>query len=167
MRFQHETMAARFSRAALVAFTILTASPTVVQAAGNHDQPIVAGGMEIFYGVIPAQIILGHPADHPERKMHGGMPPGAVQDHLVVSLFDAIARRRIVDAKVQATITGGKLPAHQKLLEPMQFAGATTYGNYFRISPPGPVRIELEVQRPGVAQPVNVVFEYSHPRGGR
>ena len=51
-------------------------------------------GIDVFYGVIPAEIISGHPADHAERKMHGGVSRGSGQHHLIVSLFDVKTGRR-------------------------------------------------------------------------
>jgi len=70
--------------------------------AAEQRQPLKAGDLEIFYGVIPAEAILGHPADHAERKMHDGVPYGAGQHHLIVSLFDARTRQRLTDATVRA-----------------------------------------------------------------
>ena len=151
-----------------VAVVALTSMAVGLAApAGITDQPVVTGGVEIFYGVIPAQIILGHPSTHPEREMHGGVPAAGTQDHLIVSLFDSKTRQRIVDAKVQATATGPEIPTQTKLLEPMQFTGSATYGNYFDIRSSGPVRIEVEVRRPGAAQPARAFFDYSNPRGKR
>ena len=127
----------------------------------------MAGGMEIFYGVIPSPIILGHPEHHDERTMHGGVPPGGMHYHLVVTLFDAQSKQRIVDARVQASITGGHMPVQRKALEPMVFAGATAYGNYFRFKPAMRVHVGLEVQRPGTPSAVLAKFDYVNPRGHR
>ena len=35
-------------------------------AALNPDQPIQLDGMELFFGLIPAEILRGHPSDHEE-----------------------------------------------------------------------------------------------------
>jgi len=132
--------------------------------AAEQGQPLKAGDLEVFYGVIPAETILGHPADHTERKMHDGVPRGAGQHHLIVSLFDAHTRQRVTDATVQARVTELGLAPQRKTLEVMTIAGAITYGNYFRMSGSGPYRIEIEIIRPGSSSPVKTSIEYSHPR---
>jgi hypothetical protein len=132
--------------------------------AAERQQPLKTGGLEIFYGVIPAEMILGHPSDHDERRMHGGVPSGSGQHHLIISLFDARTRARVTDATARATVTEPGLATQQKALEPMVFAGALTYGNYFRMTGPGPYRIEVEILRPGSTIPVKTTFGYSHPR---
>lgn len=133
-------------------------------ALAAEQQPLKAGGLEIFYGVIPAEILLGHPDDHAERKMHGGVPSGRGQHHLVVSVFESKSGQRMADAAVTARVTEVGLGGQQKKLEPMPFAGAMTYGNYFRMATRGPYRIQIEVLQPGSTTPVKTSFEYSHPR---
>lgn len=132
--------------------------------AADSAQPIRAGGLEVFYGVIPAEIVLGHPGDHDERKMHGGVPRRRGQHHLIVSVFDGKTRERVGDVVVTARVGEIGLSVQEKRLEPMQFGGTATYGNYFSMTAPGPYRIELEIRRAGTAQPVKTTFEYSHPR---
>ncbi|HZR02582.1 MAG TPA: hypothetical protein VFA81_05340 [Burkholderiales bacterium] len=149
--------------AVVLVLIILAASPRLAQAAEPGDQPIVKDGLEMFYGVILSQIILGHPSQHPERTMHGGVPAGMHQDHLLVSLFDSATKQRIVGAKVRAIVTTNEMPVQRKALEPMQFAGSITYGNYFHTSPSGPVHIEVEVWRPGAARSVRAAFNYTIP----
>lgn len=127
-------------------------------------QPIKADGLEIFYGVIPAEVIFGHPADHEERKMHGGPPARPGQHHLIVSLFDARTGRRLADAKIIGAVSEPGVVPQRKPLETMTFAGTITYGNYFRMTSPGPYRIELEIRRAGAARPVKVAFDHTHPR---
>jgi len=132
--------------------------------AAEQRQPRRAGNLEVFYGVIPAEAILGHAEDHAERKMHEGVPRGASQHHLIVSLFDARTRERVIDATVRARVTEPGLASQRKSLEAMTIAGAMTWGNYFRMSGAGPYRIEIEIIRPGSTGPVKTAFEYSHPR---
>ena len=120
--------------------------------------------IEVFYGVIPSQVLLTHPIEHAERKMHHGVPPGADQYHLIVSVFDERTKQRIVDADVSASISSAGLQVQRKKLESMEFAGAVTYGNYFRMPQTGPYRIVVDVKRVGSPRPVSTRFEYSHPR---
>lgn len=131
------------------------------------EQPLRAGGMEIVHGLIPAEIVLGHPANHSERSIHGGVPAWGEQFHLVVTLFDQGSRKRIQDAEIKATVFdtrthGKRLAGQHKRLEPMLFAGAASYGNYFNLPGPAPYRIELEIRRQGAAQTVRVPIEYRH-----
>jgi len=130
-------------------------------------QPLRADGIEIFHGVIPAEIILGHPEGHSERKMHGGSPAWGEQYHLIVTLFDSVSKERIQDAEVKATVfdtrqPGKRLAGQQKRLEPMLFADAASYGNYFNLPGPAPYRIELEIRRRGAVKTVKVPLEYRH-----
>jgi len=151
--------------AAVTASTwLLLASATL---SAQAVQPLRAGGIEIFYGVIPAAIILGHPDDHNERKMHGGTPAWGEQYHLIVTLFDSASKERIRDAQIMATVfnvrsPGKRLAGPLRRLEPMQVAGAASYGNYFNLPGPAPYRIELEIRRRGAVKTVKVPLEYRH-----
>jgi hypothetical protein len=98
--------------------------------------------------------------------MHGGIPAWGEQYHMIVSLFDSASRERIRDAEIKATVFdtrgSGKLVGQQKRLQPMLFAGAASYGNYFNLPGPAPYRIELGIRRPGTAQAIRVPIEYRH-----
>jgi hypothetical protein len=123
--------------------------------------------MEIFYGLIPAEIVLGHPDKHAERSMHGGVPAWGEQFHLIVTLFDQSSGKRIQNAEIKATAfdtrsSGDRVGGPQKRLEPMLFAGAPGYGNYFNMPGPAPYRIELEIRRQGAAKTVKLQIEYQH-----
>ena len=131
--------------------------------AAETSQVARVNGIDVFYGVIPAEILSGHPSGHAERKMHGGVPRGSGQHHLIVSLFDVKTRQRIENAQVSARVGEAALTPQSKTLEPMQFAGTVTYGNFFTMTSRGPYRIEVEV-RPHGGAPAQAVFEYRHPR---
>lgn len=96
--------------------------------------------------------------------MHGGAPSRKGQHHLIVSVFDAATRERIANAVVTARVGEIGLSVQEKKLEPMQFAGTATYGNYFTMAAPGPYRVELDIRRSGALQQAKTSFEYSHPR---
>ena len=53
-------------------------------AAGSYSQ--VVDGVAIYFGVMPAELVRGHPREHPESGMHGDPPVG--ESHLLVALFD-------------------------------------------------------------------------------
>ena len=147
----------------MFAAAVLVALPAIATPATQTGQVARVNGIDIFYGVIPAEIIRGHPAGHAESKMHGGVPRGSGQHHLIVSLFDVKTGKRIENAQLSARIGEAGLTPQSRMLEPMQFAGTVTYGNFFSMSSPGPYRIEVEI-RPHGGAPAQAVFEYRHPR---
>ncbi|MBI2294518.1 MAG: hypothetical protein HYU76_00390 [Betaproteobacteria bacterium] len=129
-------------------------------AVGAHlDQHQVVGDMEIFYGMISAAEVRALPAA--ERAMHGGVPAGKGQHHLMVTLFDRTSKQRIADAEVWASVGEIGLATTRKRLEPMA-SGPMSYGNYFRMDTPGRYRVRLEIRRPGAFLPVKTEFDYVH-----
>jgi len=158
--FESARFNAGMVRAALLLFVLSTGSAL----AAETGQVARVNGIDVFYGVIPGEILRGHPADHAERKMHGGVPRGSGQHHLIVSVFDVKTGQRIENAKVSARIGEPGLTPQRKDLEPMQFAGTVTYGNFFTMSSPGPYRIEVDIRGHGDLKPTQAVFAYRHPR---
>ena len=59
------------------------------------------------------------------------------------------------------------MSAEQSDLEPMPFAGAVTYGNYFPMPRSRVYRVRVEIQRPQAAHPASVEFEYRNDANGR
>jgi hypothetical protein len=142
---------------------LLAAQLTVSAPAAETGQVARVDGLDVYYGVMPAEILRGHPADHVERKMHRGPPRRSGQQHLIVSLFDAGTRQRVESAQVSARVSEPGLVPQQKILEPMQIAETVTYGNFFSMPGPGPYRIEVEVRRHGDSRPMQAVFVYRYP----
>jgi hypothetical protein len=130
--------------------------------AAEVKQSILAGNLEIFYGVMPAEVLRAHPSDHTERTMHGGVPGARNTYHLIVSVFDTQKRERIADARVQARVSEAGLTPQTKPLQSMLMAGVVTYGNYFTMTAPGPFRITLDIAQPHGGAPVQVNFEHRH-----
>jgi hypothetical protein len=141
---------------------VLTLAWSLFSAAAEVRQPIVAGDIELFYGVMPAPVLLAHPSDHAERTMHGGARLSRNSYHLVVSIFDTKKRERIADAQVQASVSEPGLAPQTKPLQSMTMAGVITYGNYFTMSGAGPFRIMLDIKRPHGGAPVQTGFEHRH-----
>jgi len=75
-------------RAAVVSIAALTASAAFAADSATHK---VVHGVAIYLGVLPAEMVLGHPKSHSEAEMHGGVPAGQHQQHVVVALFDQAA----------------------------------------------------------------------------
>ena len=139
----------------LLAGLLLVVSTTV--AANGYRQ--VVDGVAVYFGMMPAELVRGHPPGHPESGMHGGVPVG--ENHVMVALFDDKTGKRIADAQVTATITGPDRFKLEKKLEPMIVAGAATYGNYFNMPGPGPYRIALRIRVPGGGQDIQAVFTWA------
>ena len=69
-RRQAAAIAALKRARALAVFIALGFTFGMTQAAAvNPDQPIQLDGMELFFGLIPAEILRGHPSDHEERRL--------------------------------------------------------------------------------------------------
>ena len=117
-------------------------------------------GLAVYLGMMPAAIVKGHPSGHAERTMHGGVPSGLREYHLVVAVFDAATSVRISDASVTAQVSGLGLAGVAKALEPMTIAQTITYGGFFNLPGRDIYTVKLEIQRPGT-KPVAVNFTYN------
>ena len=149
-------------RVAVVSIAALTASAAFAADTATHK---VVHGVAIYLGVLPAEMILGHPKSHTEAEMHGGVPAGQHQQHVVVALFDQASGKRISGAKVSARVHEINLAGTQKKLEPMLIAGTVSYGNYFNMpAANNPYRIRVLIELPGVAGVIEAQFDYQHAR---
>ena len=149
-----------------VAFTLVASN--VVAAAetesghrvetGSYQQ---VGSINVYYGVLPAQIAGKHPATHEEKTMHGGVPEKRGEYHLIVALFDA-SGKRITDANVAATVGEFGMASNRKTLEPMRIVETTSFGNYFTLRKGVIYRIAIEIRRKGMqsSKPIEALFDY-------
>lgn len=144
---------------AQVAILVSIAGVSIASQPGDY---IIADGIGIYYAVLPAEMIRGHPKGHPEATMHGGVPSGKHVHHVMVALFEGKTLDRITDAEVKATVSEIGLSGETKNLEPFTVAGALTYGNYFEMPSQTIYRIRVEVRRPSSQKIVKTVFEYTH-----
>ena len=149
-----------FLKAGTAALLVIMASAGTVHAADYYK---TAGNLAVYLGVMPAELVQGHSPEHPEGKMHGGLPSGKRQNHVVVAVFDTKDGSRITNAEVSARVGQIGLAQMAKKLDPMTIANTTSFGNYFLMSSAGIYRIEIEIRRPN-AQAVKATFEYSQPR---
>lgn len=134
----------------------------------TQNQETTTGGMRVFYGVVPAEVLgKGKSAQAPNGP-GPNRPRGRNIQHLVVALLDPQTGRRIQNATVMATVTPLGLAAEQKKLAPMLINGDVTYRNFFHF-PPGsaPFRIEIDIQRPGSVDHgrARAEFFYTPPDG--
>jgi len=143
---------------AVPALALLLATPANAEHTRNVD------GHTVYLGVVPAEIIRGHEPGQPERRMHGGLPYRRGQQHIMVVIFETASGKRITDARVVARVSEPGLAPMQKPLEPMEIAGAMSFGNYFSMGGPGPYRIKVTFELPAVNQKLETEFRYAMPR---
>ena len=148
-------------KAGLTVILMLLAGTGPAAAADYYK---TAGNLAVYLGVLPAEMVQGHSPEHPEGKMHDGVPSARRQHHVVVAVFNTNDGSRITNAEVTARVGEIGLAQTQKKLVRMAIDKTISYGNYFSMGSPGPYWIEIEILRPGSTGPVKTTFEYSHPR---
>lgn len=146
----------RFLRVALLAALLGVAFSASAAERGYRQ---VVDGVAIYFGILPAQLVRGHPPEHPEGQMHGGAPAG--ENHIMVALFNAQSGARATGAEISATVTGPDRYKVEKRLEPMVIAGGLSFGNYFYMPGPGPYRIALRIRLPGAHEAIRASFTWA------
>ena len=72
---------------------LLLSGATVAALAAAPGNRATVAGVDIYYGMVPAQLAAKHPLSHEERTMHGGVKGAKDAYHLLVALFDAKGER--------------------------------------------------------------------------
>ena len=152
----------RYSTITVFAMMLVLAS--LVIRAGEDKQHKIVDGVSVYVGVLPAEILLGHPKEHHEREMHGGVPAGTNRYHVVVALFDAASGQRVTNAQVKIGGASIGMAATRMKAEPMLVNSLVTYGNYVSLPGQGPYKIQIEIRRPGVSKLIEVEFDYPFAR---
>ena len=98
--------------------------------AANSGEVKTSGGLTVYLGVVPAEIVKGPLPQSAERPMHSRVPRGPHEYHVVAAIFDAATGTRVSDASVSAQLSGVGLSGGRKNLEPMQISGTTTYAPF-------------------------------------
>lgn len=126
----------------------------------------IVNGIDVFYGVVPAEVVQGHVKQHGAESMHGKTRLARGTHHLVVTLYDARTAARIDDATVAATVTQPGLASATKNFDVMKINDAISYGNYFSM-PPDDIayRISLSIRRRAAHVPITAEFDYRHAVG--
>lgn len=138
-----------------VFISLLFAAGLVLAADSERHQQV--DGMDIYLGVMPAQLTQEHPG------MHGSKMDKEHSYHILVALFDSKTRKRITDAKVKATVSLIGMGGSTKKLEPMRDE-PLSYGNYFTLHEPEIYRIKVDIRR-GDSKHVSVAeFTFRRPR---
>jgi len=138
---------------------VLLLSVVLGARAADSSYHQTVDGVAIYIGVVPAEVVRGHPPAHPEGQMHGG--PRYNESHLTVALFDAGSGKRIGNAVITARVTDNRGVNVQRKLESMLIADSLTYGNYFPMAGAGPYKIELEISAPGLKRPIRTTFTWA------
>ncbi len=146
----------------LVGAVALAGLVTIPALGRAGDVGPARGGLLVYLGVVPADLIRGYSTAHAERHMHGGPPRGTNHYHVMISIFDGATGRRVDDATVEAEVAGLDMAGVRKRLEPMAIADTVTYGNYFHMIGHDRYRIRLHIRRPGAADAVETAFTYEH-----
>jgi hypothetical protein len=133
--------------------------------AAETEQGKTAGGLIVYLGVVPAEIVKGPPtrvllSKGPHDYDILSKSPHEYQ--IVAGIFDT-SGARISDAVVTAAVSGLELSGDKHRLEPMQIAGNAVYGGFFELPGAALYTVSLTVERPGVT-PVVLEFRYDHRR---
>ena len=143
---------------------LCTSLALAISALAQGQESRSGGGLTVYLGVVPAEIIKGPSPHSAERPMHGRSPRGPHEYHLVAALFDAATGARVSDAAVTAQVLALGLSGSTRKLEPMQIAGTTTFGGFFSLPGRDVYTVKLTVDRPGGVAPVVVNFKFDHRR---
>jgi len=147
-----------------VAFTAMAAERDAVIAA-ETEQSKAVGGLTIYLGVVPAEIVKGPPTHLLLSKGPHDYDISSRNPHeyeIVAGIFGA-GGARISGAVVTAQVSGLGLSGNKEQLEPIQFAGSAAYGGLVDLPGSDVYTINLTVDRPGASQVV-VEFKYDHRR---
>lgn len=166
MQFRRgQTRVARRPFAGTLLFALCAAALSWAYPGSSAAQPEgsrTVGGLSVYLGVLPAAMVQRQPMSGPGMPKHGGAPPGAHVYHVTVAVFDAENGQRLENLDVRARVSGVGLSGPEKVLLPMTIADTVTYGNYFILPPNDTYRIQVEIRRPGQAEPVRTDFVYEH-----
>ena len=132
--------------------------------AAETDQSKTAGGLTVYLGVVPAEIVKGPPthvllSKGPHEYQVSSKSPHDYQ--VVAAVFDAASGERL--SNVAAEVSGLGLSGGKRQLEPMQIAGTATCGGFFDLPGSDLYTSNLTVERSGT-NPAVLQFKYDHRR---
>jgi cytochrome c5 len=126
---------------------------------GAGPKRLTAGGMDIYFGRVPAERMRAFAPGSAEARMHGGVPSGSGYYHVNVSLFDSASQAVIKDASVELDVEQVGMAREAKMLEPITLGGGASYGAYIRLIPKNQYIFVVRVKRPGGAAEAEVKFQ--------
>ena len=130
-----------------------SASPA--KSAGNFK---AVGGMEIYLGFVPAEVLRAYPQESAERSLHGGVPSGAGYFHVNVSLFDRTSKTPVAGAEVRLRIALLNGTGVSRTLEPVTLNSVPGYGNYVRLRRNTQYVMTVRVQKSDAPRAVEARF---------
>ncbi len=142
-------------------FSILFACTLAVFGApvsGDHaGQSTTVDGMSVHLGLMPAEVLRQRPEWYPEHEK-SEIPSGKDFYHVMLALFDNSTGERIANAVVEARVSPLGLSGPKRSLVSKRWSGATTYCNFFRLSPLDTYVIRAVIRRPDVSRASKVRF---------
>jgi|SRR6516165_647093 hypothetical protein len=147
---------------ALVGLAVISIALNKIATAAEPGESKTKGGLTVYLGVVPAEIVKGPSSHSSDRAMHGRIPRGPHEYHVVAALFDTASGARVSDAAVTAQISGLGLSGNSKKLEPMEIAGSTTYGAFFNLPGRDLYTVKLTIDRSSSPRPLTFNFKYEH-----
>lgn len=153
-----------FSRRAVMTLAgaaLALSAPAANAQDAATDNTMVVDGVLAYLGVLPAAMVRGHPRAHPEAAMHGGVPEGRGQYHLILALFNAASGARIETAQVSVTVMGlGHTGGTTLTLDPMQIAGTITWGTFVDLPGSDTYDLTFSVGLPGRETALSLPFRW-------
>lgn len=140
-------------------FLVVLALATSITVPAHAENSRTVDGHTVYLGVVPAEFVKGHEPGHPEREMHKGAPARRGQQHVMIAIFETATGKRVTDARVVARVSQPGLTQIQKKLEPMEIAGAMSFGNYFAMGSAGPYNIKLAIELPATKRKLDTEFQ--------
>ncbi len=125
---------------------------------GDHvGQSTTVDGMSVHFGLMPAKVLRQRPEWYPEHEQ-SEIPSGKDFYHVRLVLFDNSTGERIANAVVEARVSPLGLTGPKRSLVSIRWNGATTYCNFFRLSPLDTYVIRAVIRRPDVSRATKVRF---------
>ena len=131
--------------------------PAVAQSDGSRT----VGGLKVSLDVLPSAV-MKQQKSITGKGLHGVPPPGGHVYHVMVSVVDAVSGEKQRDLNVRARVSGLGLGDPEKDLLPITIDKGAGYGNYFVLPPNETYKVQVDIRRPGQAEPVRVDFVHDH-----
>lgn len=152
-------------KAGLISCDAAMAAERDAAIAAETEQSKTVGGLTVYLGVLPAEVIKGPPAHVLLSKGPHDYDILSKSPHeyeIVAGIFDA-SGARVSDAVVTAQVSGLGLSGNKEQLAPMQIAGSAAYGGFADLPESDIYSVSLTIKRPG-ASPILLEFKYDHRR---
>jgi cytochrome c5 len=140
--------------------TVSVAGPAPIEVRVADSNYKITNGIEVYLGVVTAESLRDRPKGSMGSATQGSIPTGKDYYHISVSLFDRKTRTAISDAQVEVKAVEPVMGGDTKKLVLETVDQIRSYGNYFRMASNNPYTITVTVQRPGMARPAEVKFDY-------